>query len=186
MVGLSMLWLPILLSAVAAFLVSCVIHMALPWHNNDYRKAPKEDELMDALRPFAIPPGEYSVPRASSMKEMGSPEFTAKMKKGPVFMMTMLANGPVSMVRSLAMWFVYMVVVGIFAAYVAGRALPAGAEFRQVFRFTGTTAFIGYSVALWQATIWYNHSWVSTLKSTIDGLVYALAGAAVFGWLWPR
>jgi hypothetical protein len=180
-----MLWLPILLSAVAAFLASCVIHMALPWHNNDYRKAPNEDELMDAMRPFAIPPGDYSVPRASSMKEMGSPGFAAKMKKGPVFMLTMLPNGPVSMVKSLVLWFVYMVVVGIFAAYVSGRALPAGAEFRQVFRFTGTTAFIGYSLALWQMTIWYNRSWAATLRSTIDGLVYALAGAAVFGWLWP-
>ncbi|RPJ56525.1 MAG: hypothetical protein EHM12_10260, partial [Dehalococcoidia bacterium] len=185
MVGLSMLWLPILLSAIAAFVASCVIHMTLPWHKNDYRNVPKEDELMDALRPFAIPPGDYSVPRASSMKEMGSPEFVAKMKKGPVFMLTMLPSGPASMVKSLVLWFVYMVVVGIFAAYVAGRALPAGAEFRQVFRFTGTVAFIGYSLALWQMTIWYNRSWAATLRSTVDGLVYALACGAVFGWLWP-
>jgi len=28
--------------------------------------------------------------------------------------------------------------------------------------------------------------WLPILLSTIDGLVYALAGAAVFGWLWPR
>jgi hypothetical protein len=25
-------------------------------------------------------------------------------------------------------------------------------------------------LALWQQTIWYNRSWVTTLKSTIDGL----------------
>jgi len=38
----------------------------------------------------------------------------------------------------------------VFAAYVAGRALPVGARYLSVFRFVGATAFIGYSVALWQ------------------------------------
>ena len=27
---------------------------------------------------------------------------------------------------------------------------------------------------------------LTTLKSTVDGLVYALCTAGVFGWLWPR
>ena len=33
-------------------------------------------------------------------------------------------------------------------AIVAGRALPAGAAYLQVFRFAGVTAFVAYSVAL--------------------------------------
>ena len=40
-------------------------------------------------------------------------------------------------------------------------------------------------VALWQTSIWYNKPWIITLKSTVDGLIYALCTAAVFGWLWP-
>lgn len=186
MIGLGVLWLPILVSAVVVFAVSSAIHMALPWHKNDYRKAPREDDVMDALRPLAIPPGDYMVPLPSNMAEMRSLEFKEKFKKGPVLVLTVMPNGSTSMVKSLVLWFVYIAVVGVFAAYVAGRALGAGAEYRRVFRFSGATAFIGYSVALWQMSIWYHRSWVTTIKATVDGLVYAALTAAVFGWLWPR
>lgn len=47
-------------------------------------------------------------------------------------------------------------------------------------------AFIGFALALWQQTIWYNRSWVTTLKSNIGGLLYGLVTAGVFAWLWPR
>ncbi len=186
MTALDMLWLPILLSSVLVFLVSSVIHMVLPWHKRDYPKAPNEDQVMDALRPFAIPPGDYMIPRVSSMKEMSSPEFTEKMKKGPVMILTVLPNGPASMGKNLVLWFLYSVVVGFLAAYVAGRALPAGADYLHVFRFVGVTAFIGYAVALWQMSIWYHRALSTTIKSTVDGLIYALLTAGTFGWLWPR
>jgi len=83
-------------------------------------------------------------------------------------------------------WFIYSAVVGFFAAYVAGRALPAEAEYLRVFRFAGVTAFVGYSLALWQMSIWYRRAWSTTVKATVDGLVYALLTAGTFGWLWPR
>jgi hypothetical protein len=76
-------------------------------------------------------------------------------------------------------------VVGLFAAYIAGRALPPGAEYLGVFRFAGATAFVGYSLAIWQMSIWYGRAWSITLKSTVDGLIYGLLTAGVFGWLWP-
>ena len=85
----------------------------------------------------------------------------------------------------LVQWFVYCIVVSIFAGYVAGRALGPADSYLHVFRFAGTTAFIGYSLALWQNTIWYKRSWIVTLKSTIDGLIYGLLTAGTFGWLWP-
>ncbi|MDL1873818.1 hypothetical protein FBQ85_01385 [Cytophagia bacterium CHB2] len=185
MITLDMLWLPILLSAVFVFLVSSVIHMALPWHKGDYSKVPNEDKVMDALRPFAIPPGDYMMPRASSMKDMGSPEFTEKMKKGPVMIFTVVPNGPATMGKSLTLWFLYSVLVGFFAAYLTGRTLAAGADYLEVFRYIGTTAFLGYSLALLQTSIWYRRAWSTTIKSMIDGLIYALVTAGVFGWLWP-
>ncbi len=182
---LDALWLPILLSSVLVFAVSSVIHMALLWHKNEYPKLPNEDKVMDALRPLAIPPGDYMVPRVSNMKEMQSPEFLEKMKKGPVMILTVLPNRPTSMGMNLTLWFIYSAVVGFFAAYVAGRALPAGASYLDVFRFVGTTAFIGYAVALWQMSIWYKRAWSTTIKATLDGLIYALVTAGTFGWLWP-
>ena len=186
MTGLSALWLPILLSSVIVFVVSSFIHMVLPWHQSDYPKLPNEDRVRDALRPLAIPPGDYFIPRPSNSQEMRSPEFAEKMRQGPVMIFTVKPNGPMSMQRNLVMWFVYTIVVGFFAAYVAGRALPAGAPYLRVFQFVGVTAFVGYALALWQMSIWYSRAWSITIKSTVDGLIYALLTAGTFGWLWPR
>ena len=186
MTQLHLLWLPLLLSSVVVFIVSSVIHMLSPWHKNDYPKVPDEDKVRNAIRPLAIPPGEYMVPRATGTKEMRSPEFTEKMKSGPVLMLTVWPNGPSKMGMSMVLWFLYTAVVGLFAAYIAGRALPIGAPYLHVFRFVGATAFIGYCLALWQMSIWYRRAWGTTIKATVDGLIYALLTAGTFGWLWPR
>jgi len=175
-----------LLSAVIVFVVSSILHTVLPWHHSDYPKMPNEDKVMEALRPLAIPPGDYMVPRPSTRAEFRSPEFVDKIKKGPVMVVTVMPNGPMSMGKNLILWFVYSVVVGFFSAYIAGRALPPGAHYLQVFRFIGASAFMGYSVALWQMAIWYRRALSTTIKATIDGLIYASLTAGTFGWLWPR
>jgi len=186
MTGLFALWLPILLSSVFVFIVSSIIHMLSPWHKSDYPKMENEDKVMDALRPLNIPPGDYMIPRPNDMKDMRSAEFTAKLEKGPKVVFTVLPAGRPGMTTNLVGWFLYSVVVGVFAGYVAGRALPASAMYLQVFRFVGTVSFVGYSLALWQMSIWYNRSWTTTIKSTVDGLIYALLTAGTFGWLWPH
>jgi hypothetical protein len=183
MTSLLALWLPILLSAVIVFLASSVIHMTPLWHKGDYPKVPNEDQLRNALRPLAIPPGDYMVPRVSDPKEMRSPEFLEKVKQGPVMVLTVMPNAPFSMARNLASWFVYLVAVGIFVGYVAGRALGPGADYLQVFQMASATAFVAYVVALWQMSIWYQRSWSLTFKATLDGLIYALLTGGVFGWL---
>jgi hypothetical protein len=186
MTSLLELWLPILVSAIFVFIASSIIHTVLPWHKGDYPKIPSEDKVMDSLRPLAIPPGDYMVPRCASQKDMKSPEFQEKLKKGPVMVVTVLPGNAFSMGRNLGLWFVYCLVVSIFAAYIAGRALPLGTPYLHVFRFAGATAFIGYSVALWQMSIWYRRAWSTTIKATIDGLLYAGLTAGTFGWLWPH
>ncbi len=185
MVPIMSLWIPILLAAVLVFVASSIIHMLLPYHRTDFGKVPAEDEVMAALREFSIPPGDYVIPCAGSAKEMKTPEFIEKATKGPVAFVTVMPSGMPKMGASLALWFVYSVVVGIFAAYIAGRALGPGAEYLSVFRFAGCTAFVGYALALWQNSIWYKRAWGSTLKSTFDSLIYALLTAGAFGWLWP-
>jgi hypothetical protein len=185
MTELSALWLPILLSAVFVFIASAVIHMATPWHSADYRGLPNEDAAIAALRPLAIPPGDYMVPYCSSMKDMRSPEFLEKRRLGPVMVLTVMRAGVAGMGRELALWFVYLVVVGLFAAYVTALALPPGSEYMRVFRFVGATAFMGYALALWQMSIWYRRNLGTTVRSTVDGLLYALITAGTFGWLWP-
>ncbi len=185
MVSLVSLWLPILLSAVAVFAVSSIIHMFLTYHKADYTDLPNEAEVMNALRPFNIPPGDYVMPKPASTKDMGTPEFIAKIKQGPVAFMTVFPNEPFNMGKQLTLWFLYSVLVGVFAAYLASRTLDAGAEYLTVFRITGTVAFAGYGLALLQGSIWYGRKWGATLRSVFDGLVYALFTAGMFGWLWP-
>ncbi|MGQ0736860.1 MAG: hypothetical protein ACT4QD_24810, partial [Acidobacteriota bacterium] len=84
MVAVTALWLPILLSAVIVFIASSIIHMLLPYHRTDWKKLAAEDEVMNALRPFKIPPGDYLMPCAGSPDAMKDPAFMEKMNKGPV------------------------------------------------------------------------------------------------------
>ena len=186
MVSVLSLWLPVLVSAVFVFIVSSVIHMLLGYHRNDFTKLPSEDEAMEAWRGLKIPPGDYIIPYAGSIKVLKSPEFIEKTKKGPCLFMTVLPNGPQPMTGSLALWFLYSVLVSVFAGYIAGRALGPEVHYLQVFRFVGSSAFMGYSLALLQNSIWYKRNWGATLRSMFDGLIYALVTAGTFGWLWPR
>ncbi len=186
MVSLTSLWLPILLSAVIVFVVSSIIHMLLTYHRSDLRKLRNEDEALEALRRLDIPPGDYALPHAGSPAGMKDPQFVAKMKQGPIVLMTVAPGTVPSMARSLVLWFLYSALVGVFAAYIAGRALGPGADYLAVFQFVGCTAFVGYSLALLQNSIWYRRDWGATLKSVFDGLVYGLLTAGAFGWLWPR
>ncbi|MGQ0539629.1 MAG: hypothetical protein ACT4R6_11815 [Gemmatimonadaceae bacterium] len=185
MVPLSSLWLPILLSAVFVFLASWVVHMLLGYHRSDFARLPQEDQVLDALRPFAIPPGSYHAPHAGGPADMKSPVFMEKLKRGPVLLMRVWPAGPFNMGKLLSQWFVYCLVVSLFAAYLASRTLTPNAEYLAVFRVAGTTAFVGYVLALWQDYIWYGRSTSSSLKATFDGLVYALLTGGTFGWLWP-
>jgi hypothetical protein len=185
MVGLVALWLPILVSAVIVFIASSVIHMVLPWHKRDYPQLAAEASVMDALRPLALPPGDYMIPRAGDMKALKTPEFQERMRRGPVIVMTVRPNGPWNIGSSLMYWFIYSILVSIFAGYVGGRALPAGAAYPHVFQIVGTTAIAGYSLALAQHSIWYGRGWGLTLRSAVDGVIYGALTAGTFGWLWP-
>ena len=186
MVPLTTLVVPILLASVLVFIVSSIIHMVLGYHRSDLKPVPNDTAVQDALRPFNLAPGDYALPMAGSMADMKNPAFLEKMNKGPVVFMTVGENGMPGMGKSLGLWFGYSVVVSIFAAYVASRALGVGASYIDVFRFAGTTAFAGYSLGLLQNSIWWRRNWGMTLRSVFDGLIYALFTAGALGWLWPR
>ena len=186
MVPLTALWLPILLSTVIVFIASAIMHMALTYHKSDFRPLPNEGLVTDALRNANVGPGsDYFFPYYS-FEEMKSPAAMEKLKRGPVGFMTVLPSGPPAMGKSLVQWFVYCIVISIFAAYLTGRTVAPGTGFLEVFRVVGTVAFLGYGPAHAQNSIWAGRSWVVTLKHLFDSLVYALLTAAAFAWLWPK
>ncbi len=185
MISLLSLWLPILLSAVVVFVLSSLVHMVFGYHANDLRKLPDEDAVANAIRQMKIPAGEYILPRPANMKDMNTSEFREKVKKGPGALLTVWEGGRPSMAGNLIQWFVFCLVVSFCSAYIASRAVPAGASYLTVFRFAGATAFFCYAVGGWSESIWYKRAWTTSMKNTFDGLLYALFTAGMFGWLWP-
>jgi hypothetical protein len=187
MVPLTSLLVPIVVSAVIVFFASFVLHMVLGYHRTDVRKLPdkQEDEMLAAIARLNPPSADYGLPHPGSPDRMNDPVFIAKMTKGPLVLMNVSPGAPPSLAKSLATWFVFVVVVTKFSAYIASRAVPSGADYLTVFRFVGTPAFMGYALGQIPESIWYRRSWVRTFKSIFDGLIYALLTAGVFGWLWP-
>ncbi|HJT70591.1 MAG TPA: hypothetical protein VJ731_10350 [Terriglobales bacterium] len=186
MVSIHALWLPILLSSLIVFFASSLFHMILPFHRSDYRKLPDEEKLLDTMRATGVTPGRVYVFPFTSHRDMKSPEAIEKFKRGPVGMLTIRPSGAPNMGQFLGQWFVYLVIVSIFVAYLTGRTRQPGTEFLEVFRISSTTAFLGYSLALFQNAIWRGETWGVTIKHVIDGLIYALLTGVVFGWLWPK
>jgi hypothetical protein len=185
MVYLVDLWLPILLSAVFVFLASWVLHMLLTYHRSDYNALPNGEAVADLLRPANMKPGTYMYPHCADPKDMAKPEVQEKFKAGPVMLTNVFPSGPPSMGKSLGIWFVYCVLISVFAGYLAGRTLGPGTHYLAVFRIVGTTAFLAFGVGEASNSIWRGQLWGVTAKHMFDGLVYALLTAGTFGWLWP-
>ncbi|MGH7510518.1 MAG: hypothetical protein ACREMZ_13755 [Gemmatimonadales bacterium] len=186
MVSLGSLWLPILVSTVLVFLVSAIIHMVLKYHNKDYTRAPNEDAVRSAIRAGNPAPAQYVIPYCADMKDMEKPEMKQKYIDGPVAVMNVMRPGVPSMGRYLTQWFFFILVVSIFIAYVAGSAIPPGAEYLHVFRIVGAVGFLAYAAGNVPGAIWMGKPWKVAWKEVFDGLVYGLVTAGTFGWLWPR
>jgi hypothetical protein len=183
---LGALWLPIVLSAVLVFVVSAIIHMALKYHNRDYTKLPNEDAVRAALRTGTPEPRQYIIPYCPDPKEMESPEMQQKFIEGPVGVLNLRRPGPPTMGPMLLQWFLFILVVSFFIAYLAAHTLAAGAPYLEVFRVVGAAGFLAYAAGQVPAAIWMGKPWSVAWKEVFDGLIYGLVTAGTFGWLWPR
>jgi hypothetical protein len=186
MVSVTQLWLPVLLGAVLVFVASSIIHMVLGYHAGDYKKVPQEDEAMAAMRPFNLAPGDYAMPKPSSMAAMKDPAFQKKWAAGPIMFFTVMPAGQQEMAGQFIGWFLYSVFIGGVTAYVTGLAYAPGTDYMHIFRMATTVAFIGYVGSLPQFSIWYKRSWRTTLVGMFDGLIFGMLTAGALGWLWPR
>ena len=184
MVELSSIWLPILLSAVFVFIASSVLHMMIPIHSKDYSALPGEDEILATMGKHGITPGLYRFPFCTSMKEMGSPEHLAKMNQGPNGMLTILPDGPMAMGKYLLHWFAFSLLITLFVGYLSSMALEAEATFREVFRFAGTAATLGFAIPVLCDSIWKAVPWPVPFRFFFDGVVYSLVTGATFAWFW--
>jgi len=179
------LWIPVLVSTVAVFVVSSIMHMALTYHKADYKGLPNEDAVRDVLGKGSLAPGLYQIPHCADMKSMQKPENLAKFEKGPIAVITVLPNGMPAMPKYLAQWFIFCMFVSFTAAYVARHTLHPGVDGMLVMRITGTVAFTGYGLTHVLDSIWKGQPWSNTGRSLIDGIIYAVTTGATFRLLWP-
>ena len=186
MVSLGSLWLPILVSAVLVFLASSIIHMVLKYHNKDYTRLPNEDAVRAAIRAGNPPPAQYIIPYCLDPKEMEKPEVKQKYIDGPLAVMNLMRPGLPNMGKNLTQWFLFILFVSFFIGYIAAHTIPADAPYLAVFRVVGAVGFLAYGAGVIPAAIWMGKPWKVAVKEAFDGLVYGLATAGTFGWLWPR
>ena len=182
-VALTSLWLPILLSAIAVFIASSLVWMVLQYHNSDWHPLPDEEAIRRALK--GVPHGEYTVPYAASNKARQDSAWQQKVKEGPTVMMTVFPSGSMSMGRQFVQWFTYCLIISLLVAYVASRTLAPGSEYMEVFCVVGMVAVLAYSGSVASRSIWFGHGWGRTAKDILDGLIYGLVTAGMFGWRWP-
>ena len=174
------LWQPILVSAVLAFIAGAVIWMVMPWHRSDWSKTENEEAVRDALR--ATKPGMYTLPNCKP-DQYKDPAMQQKFIDGPQAYITVLPNGLPKMGGKLLMMLLYNLLVAVLCAYVVSRTLAPGTPYLEIFRVSGTVAFIAYGVAYIQESIWFGRSWSLTMKSFLDALIYSVLTGGAFGWL---
>jgi hypothetical protein len=185
MLDWSQLLLPALYSAIAVFIASSLIHMALKYHNSDIHKLANEDELRAAIRKGNATPGMYMIPYCTH-EGKPDPAMTQKFVEGPVGLLTLRPAGAIQMGGFLGKWFLYCFVVALLAGYVAHFSLPVPATYPHVFRLVGTVAWLAFAWAGPADSIWMGKPWSSTFKHMFDGLIYALLTAGCFAWQWPH
>ena len=184
-ISLLQLWMPILASAVIAWLASGLIHMLIKYHNSDFQKLDNEDDVMAAVREGSPSLGLHHFPHCADMKEMANEDMQQKMIKGPVGMLVMFPNGLPNMGKYLSQQFIFFLVGTALIAYCGTLVLLPGADFMTVFRFFSAVGFLAFGWANIPYSIWFGFQWSMTAKYLLDALIYALVVAATFAWLWP-
>lgn len=179
------LWIPVLVSAVAVFVVSAVLHMALKYHRADYKQLPDEEGVRAALGKVKIPPGLYMTPYCQDGADMKRPEMQEKFVKGPVALVVSMPSGAPNMGKHLGLWFGYCLLSSFVVAYIARHTLHAGEDKLHVLQITGAVAFCLYGLGNIVDSIWKAQPWSNTFRSLIDGVVYAMVTGLIFRVLWP-
>lgn len=186
---LSALWLPILASAVAVWIVSAVIWMALPHHQKDYDRLPDEAAFIAAIKSLNLPPGNYGYPFFGDRSSCNTPEAKKAMAEGPLGLLSNWRPGT-GMGKNMVLTFLVYLVIGVLIAYLAWnvfhRSSAVAPTFKDIMRVTGTAGVLAYSFAFLPSGIWFQAKPRALLMCVIDGVVYGLATGAVFAWLWPH
>ena len=180
-VELISLFFPVLLTTVALFISGFLCWAILPNHKPDWQKLPNEDEFLDAIAELNLPRGNFAYPHAMDQQSMESDTYKRAVERGTFGTVQVWGEAP-KMGTNLIRQVVYLLVTNSCLAYLSTLALPAGADFMQVFRFVATAALLTFTVAVVPGTIWFKNRLTGYL---IDGVIQAVIVGAIFGSMWP-
>ena len=179
------LWLPVVVSTIAVFVLSSLLHMILKHHNRDIRGFSNEDAVREVVGKGHPAPGVYFVPYCCDHSKMKDAAVLKKFADGPVAIVTIVRSGAPRMAKHLAQWLLLCFFISFTAAYVARHTLSSATAGLEVMRVTGAVALVGYAFGYLQDSIWKGIPWTNSLRGIADSLVYALATGLVFRLLWP-
>lgn len=179
------LWLPILVSGLAVFVMSALVWTVLPHHRKEFGGLANDDAVLATIRGGNPTPGLYMTPHFKSAEERNSAAGKARLEAGPMAFVTVMPGGNRGMGPMMAQSLVANVLVATFVAYLAYHTVDAGAEYLKVFRVAGTATFMAYGLGHIPDSIWFGRPWSSYLLGAFDALLYALIAGGIFGWLWP-
>lgn len=180
------LWMPIVVSALVAWIISAIIWTAMPHRKKEWGGVTDEDDFRKAITSRKLKPGNYMFPYCEPA-EMKDEAHKNRMNTGPYGTLYIWTHRR-GMGACMGGSFVFNLVASFFIAYIAWQALTGQADtaYLKVFQITGATAFLTYTFALIPGGIWFGKPVRSMVYDAIEGLVIALMIAGVFGWLWPR
>lgn len=198
---LAHLWLPILLSGVGVWMASFVAWMAIGHHKKDRDAIANEQEFMDTITRMNIRPGNYGFPDFCQHDKLPRRERMEALKalydKHPQGLLRVWA--PTNMGANMLLTFVFYLVTSAVIGYLGWAALPhvspsamvsdvgAGTPtFGKVFQVLGTAGVLAYCFASFPNDLWFQKKRRAMVMDCIDGVVFGLITAAIFGWFWPR
>ena len=185
MVSLFDLWLPILLSTVAVFILHVLVWTALPHHKSDFKKLPDEDGTITAMRGRPPDPGAYMMPLAWTHADVRNPDIARKLSQGPGGFVTIVPSGMPTVGKKFGQIFVFFLVISVLVAYVTETAFAAGQPGMDVFRISATVAAMGHGTGVVTAAVYFGTPWSNTGKHVIDAVLYGIATGAIFAAMWP-
>jgi hypothetical protein len=175
-------WTSILLGGVIAAIVlfvwSGIAWMGLRHHMDDYRAAPKDQALIDALG--RLPPVDafYSIPHFSEFAGgMKDPALDARYRQGPNAIVIRTPPGPCMSGATFGKGFAINLVEGIGCAALLQMVRDhVTGFFGTVLFYAGVGAFLAVAV-FFSLRVWAMLPWRFTLTNTFDKIVgYALLG----------
>ena len=114
MIGITLLWMPILVSAIIVFIASSIIHMGPFWHRRDFARLANEAQFIESVRPLQLPPRQPTsnslracarrcAPRAARKQGLKSTYIRVRAHDGVVTLSGVVANeNQISLATSMA------------------------------------------------------------------------------------